>query len=387
MNRSPAPSAPDTATPPTSTSPPPHRAWRHKPLWIGASVVACFLVAGYGVHWWRYGRFMQETDDAYVRADVVTISPRIAGYVASVQVDDNQPVKAGDILLRIDDRDYRARVQQAEAAVAVARASLAAQQAALVNMDAQIDQQRSHIVKADADIRAAEAEAHRTDMDFHRFQTLAGQRAASLQQAQATEAESHKAAAALAGSIAAASGERSHVQVLRSERRQREAALEQAGAELQQAQATLRLANIDLENTVVRAPADGVAGQRSVRAGQYVEPGLPLLAIVPIQAAYVIANYKETQMHALRPGQPVTLAVDTFDGIQIRGHVASLSPASGSLFALLPPDNATGNFTKVVQRIPVKILIDDLAQIELRPGMSVIATVDTRRSGAAEHGH
>lgn len=363
---------------------------KQRALWIVVSVAACLLLIGYGLHWWRVGRFMQETDDAYVRADVVTISPRIAGYVAVTLVDDNQPVKAGDVLVRLDDRDYRARVQQSEAAVAAARASVAAHEAALANMDAQLDQQHSQIDKAEADTRAAEAEANRTDMDFKRFQTLADRHAASLQQAQTADAENRKAAAMLASNKASVSGEQGRTRILRSSRQQLEATLEQAHADLLQAQATLRLAAIDLESTVIRAPVDGVTGQRSVRTGQYVEPGLPLLAVVPVQSAYVIANYKETQLRAMQPGQPVALTVDTFDGAELQGHIASLAPASGSLFALLPPDNATGNFTKVVQRIPVKILLDHpiagQPQIALRPGMSVIATVDTRHNAGAVHG-
>jgi membrane fusion protein, multidrug efflux system len=336
------------------------------------------LLLAYGTHWWRVGRFMQETDDAYVRADVVTISARIAGYVADAQVGDNQPVKAGDVLVTIDNRDYRARVQQAEAAVAAAAATVTAQEAALANMDAQLAQQRSHIVKVQADSTAAAAEAELAGADQQRFETLVGRRAVSLQQAQNAETANRKAVAALAGSKADIVSEQQRITVLRTAREQAVAMLEQARATFQQAQATLALANIDLDSTVIRAPVDGVTGQRAVRTGQYVEPGLPLLAVVPIQSAYVIANYKETQLHRMQSGQPVTLAVDSFDGAQLHGHVESLSPASGSLFALLPPDNATGNFTKIVQRMPVKIALDDPSHLALRPGMSVIATVDTR---------
>lgn len=359
--------------------------WRRRHLFWALAVLAAAVVGTlYGLHWWRVGRFLQSTDDAYVRADVVPISPRVTGYVVAVNVDDNQSVSAGDVLMRIDDRDYRARVQQAEAAEAVARAAVAAKEAALGNLDAQLGQQRSRIAKADADLRAADAEAGRASLDAQRFQSLVGQSAVSRQQAQLADAESRKADAAVAARRADAVGQRDQVGVLRSERRQREAALEEARAELLKASAALRLARIDLENTLLRAPVDGVVGQRAARVGQYVEPGLPMMALVPLHAAYVVANYKETQLHAMLPGQPVALEVDTFSGLALRGRVDSLSPASGSVFALLPPDNATGNFTKVVQRIPVKIRLDATSEAVLRPGMSVIATVDTR---PAANGH
>jgi membrane fusion protein, multidrug efflux system len=359
--------------------------WRRRELQLVFGLLLGLLLVGCAAYWWRVGRFMQETDDAYVRADVVTISPRIAGYVANAQVDDNQPVKAGDVLVTIDDRDYRARVQQAEAAVAAASAAVMAQEAALANMDAQLTQQHSRIAKVEAESVAAAAESALADADQRRFATLVGQRAVSLQQAQNAETASRKAAAALTGSKADVTSEQQRVTMLRTAREQAAATLEQARATLQQAQASLRLANIDLDSTVIRAPVDGVTGQRSVRTGQYVEPGLPLLAVVPVQSAYVIANYKETQLHGMHPGQSVMLAVDGFDGARLHGHVESLSPASGSLFALLPPDNATGNFTKIVQRIPVKIALDASSKLALRPGMSVVATVDTR-GGDDQHG-
>jgi membrane fusion protein (multidrug efflux system) len=296
-------------------------------------------------------------------------------------------VRAGAVLLRIENRDYQAKVDRAQADVAAAQAAVAADEAAIANIEAQVAQQRDVIAQAEALGQSAAADAKRTQLDYSRYRSLVGQQVASRQRLEMADADYRKANASVARVHAAVAAERGKLPVLETQRKQAEAALDQARATLKAAQAALALAQIDLDNTVLRAPIDGTVGQRMVRLGQYVEPGMPLLAVVPLQAAYVIANYKETQLSDMRPGQPAEIQVDSFPGRPLRGRVGSFSPASGSQFALLPPDNATGNFTKIVQRIPVKILIEPnnpLAGL-LRPGMSVIATVDTR-GGSSSNG-
>ncbi|KGM35892.1 HlyD family secretion protein [Inquilinus limosus] len=374
--------------PAASTAPGRGRTRRGKALLLAAAAVAVSASGcAAGWHWWTVGRFLQETDDAYVRADVVTISPRVSGYVAAVMVGDNEPVQVGEVLLRIDDRDHRAERDKAQAAVDAADADVAADLAAIATIDAQLQQQRSAVAEARAAADGADAEAQRARRDFDRFLALADRQAASRQRLETAEADSRKADAALAKARAALEAEAGRVPVLTARRREAEAALERSRAQAGQARATLALAQNALDSTVIRAPTGGMVGQRTVRAGQYVEPGLPLLAVVPLDSAYVVANFKETQLRAMAPGQPANISVDAFGGTVLHGHVGSFSPASGAQFALLPPDNATGNFTKIVQRIPVKILIDRPAErsFGLRAGMSVVATVDTRAGDRPEH--
>jgi membrane fusion protein (multidrug efflux system) len=335
----------------------------------GTAALAVLGYGGnYGWHWWTEGRFQEATDNAYVRADVTLVAPRVAGYVASVEVEDNQPVAADQVLFRIDDADYKARVEQARAEVEVRRAALDAAKT-------QQELQCSLIAQVEADVRAATAETERTGTDFGRYTQLAAKEAASVQRLDSARTDATKAQATLASSKARLTAERERVHLL---------AAQEAGAEaaLSQAKATLRLAQIDLENTVVRAAVSGTVGNWQVRIGRYVQPGVQLLAIVPLADAYVVANYKETQLDHMQIGQRVEMEVDSYPGRSVTGRIGSLSPASGAQFALLPPDNATGNFTKIVQRIPVKIWIDADSPLagELRPGMSVIAKVDTRRA-------
>jgi membrane fusion protein, multidrug efflux system len=352
--------------------------------WIIAGTVGVALAAaGFGAHWWRTGRFIESTDDAYVRADVVTVSPRVAGYVARVAVDDNQPVRRGDVLATLDDRDYRAKVERAQAALDAAVATRDAERAAAATLDAQLGQQRGVIEQARATSVAAQAEATRRDADARRYRALHDEDAASAQRWEQARADALKARADLARTQAALRVQGDEQTVLRKRRAQRTAAIAQADAQLASARAALTLARLDLEYTVIRAVRDGVVGQRTVRPGQYVETGLPLLALVPLGEVYVVANFKETQLAGMRVGQPVEVEVDTYAGHALRGTVASLSPGSGAEFALLPPDNATGNFTKIVQRIPVKIRLEPAAGgLGLRAGMSVTARVDTRAATA-----
>ncbi|KWE92970.1 hemolysin D [Burkholderia ubonensis] len=353
--------------------------------WIAPGVfIVLVALAAFGWRWWTVGRYIEHTDDAYVRADIVTASSRVAGYVARVAVDDNQPVRRGDVLVMLDDRDYRAKVDDAQAAVAAADATFQAEQAAAATLDAQVGQQRSVIEQAQADAAAARAEAARRDADALRYKQLLAESAASGQRWEQAHADALKARAELARASAAVRAQGDQQTVLLRHRAQSTAAIEQARARLVASRAKLALAQLDLEHTVIRAPRDGTIGQRAVRAGQYVEVGMPLLAVVPLRDVYVVANFKETQLGAMHDGQPVEIDVDTYSGRTLHGRVIGLSPGSGAEFALLPPDNATGNFTKIVQRVPVKIRLDTPPPgLVLRPGMSVIARVDTRGAPGA----
>ncbi|MDE1179386.1 HlyD family secretion protein [Paraburkholderia sp.] len=351
-----------------------------KTVAIVAAVVASIAAAGFGVHWWRVGRFIESTDDAYVRADVVTVSSRVSGYVTRVSVDDNQTVRKGDVLARIDDADYRAKVAKAQASVDAAVATLHAEHAALATLDAQLAQQSNVTDGAEADIKAAEAAVARRRADAERYRQLAAEQASSTQRWEQAHADALSADAALAKAHAEVRAQRGQRAVLLGEKAQHAVAIDAARAQVGIAQAALTLAQLDLDHTVIRAATDGSVGQRAVRAGQYVETGQPLLAVVPLDAVYVIANFKETEVAAMRAGQTVEIDVDSYSGHTLPGRVAGIAPGSGAQFALLPPDNATGNFTKVVQRIPVKIAVDRgaLASLQLRPGMSVIARVHTQ---------
>ncbi|WP_248919535.1 HlyD family secretion protein [Pseudomonas entomophila] len=360
-----------------------HSRARHRQRWLRfglAGAVGLALLA-YGGHWWLAGRFLEQTDDAYVRADWAPISARVSGYVAEVAVADNATVKAGDLLVRLDARDFHDRLRKAEARLAVSEAAVQVQRMRLRTFAAEQDEQVQAIARAEAERGGSRGEAQRAEADWQRYQRLAEWQAASVQrmeQARATRIQAHALQRAADAELARQQARKA---VLAQQGRQLEAELVQRQADLDQARAEVALARSALADTEVRAPFDGVVGQRKVRQQQYVTPGLPLLAVVPVAQAYVVANFKETQLAHLRPGQPVTLEVDTF-GQHWRGTVDSLSPGSGAVFALLPPDNATGNFTKIVQRFPVRIHLDPAADGApgLRPGMSVIATVDTRQA-------
>ena len=354
-------------------------------IWLGGGVLAA-AVLGYGLYWAGIGRYLEETDDAYVRADWITISPKVSGYVAEVLVEDNQSVAAGTPLVRLQERDYQARLQQARARQAEARAAIDAQQAALVTLDAQLKEQEALIEQAGADIDSARAERQRAQLDFQRYRDLVAQQAASDQRLESVTADFARARSAFNRAEAAASRQRTRLSVLQASREQVLAQLQQQQARAAGADASLALAENELEDTLIRAPIAGVVGQRRVRQRQYVTPGLPLLALVPVEQSYVVANYKETQLRRMRPGQPVEVRVDSFPDRVLHGRVESFSPGSGAIFALLPPDNATGNFTKIVQRFPVKITLDPDArrQLPILPGMSVIAEVDTRDSAEAQ---
>ena len=357
-----------------------------KHLIAAAVVVVVVTAAVAGVRWWTVGRFIESTDDAYVRADVVTMSSHVPGYVSEVAVQDDQPVRAGDVLIRIDDRDYQAKVDHAEATVSAALAAIHEQEAGAASLDAQVAQQSSLIAQAQADVTAARADAVRRDADAGRYRELYAQQASSGQRLELARADQQKAAAVLAKASAAVQSQRDQQDVLRRRREQSLAGIERANAQLSEARSALALAQLDLQHTVIRATRDGVIGQRTVRPGQYVETGMPLLAVVPLNDVYVVANFKETQLGDMHTGQPVQIDIDTYSGHTLRGKVTSIAPGSGAEFALLPPDNATGNFTKVVQRIPVRIRFDVSREDarRLRAGMSVVVRVDTRNADGGQ---
>jgi membrane fusion protein (multidrug efflux system) len=348
------------------------RRWSLKRLLTAATALAFLAAAAlYGHYYWTTGRFLVSTDDAYVQAHSVLISPRISGYISEVPVDDNQPVHAGQVLARIDPRDYQAALDQA-------RADVAAAQASIDTLHQQIAQQRLAVAEARRLADSDQAALVYAQQQLQRYSKLATSSYGTVQMAQQSDADSREKRAALQGDTAAIGVAKKQVRVF-------EAQLAQAEATLAAQQAVARQAALNLSYTVITAPVDGTVGVRSLRVGEYVQAGTQLMAVVPLQAVYIVANYKETQLTDVRPGQPVTIDVDTFPGITVHGHVDSLAPASGQEFALLPPDNATGNFTKIVQRIPVKINVDKADPLAglLRPGMSVEPTIDTRPIPAA----
>jgi membrane fusion protein, multidrug efflux system len=320
---------------------------------------------GYGYRYWTVGQYLESTDDAYIKADYTTVAPKVSGYVADILVEDNQRVTAGQVLARIDDRDLAT-------ALAQARAELAAAEAAIRNLDAQIVLQQSVIDQEKADIAATEASLKFAQADDARYHDLMKTGYGTVQRAQQAESTLQQKTAQLRGSHAALVAAQRKIDVLATERAQSE-------AQRDRAQAVAHQAELNLSYATIVAPVDGTVGARALRVGQYVQAGTQLMAVVPLRAVYVVANFKETQLTHVRAGQKVEIAVDGFPGVKLEGHVDSLSPASGLEFALLPPDNATGNFTKIVQRIPVKIALDDGALTgRLRSGMSVEPVIDTR---------
>lgn len=321
--------------------------------------------AGGGAYWWKTARFLEGTDNAYVEGDISVVSPLIEGKVASVGVGDNQAVKAGDVLVTIEDDDYRARVAQEEASVAAA-------EAAITTTDSQITWQQTKIDQIVAQQRSAGAELTRAKTVYDRYKKLIESKVIGTQDLDEATAAYVKAQAAVSETAAQLAAEQTQLGVYQASRKEGE-------AKLLEAQAALKLAEIDLERTVIKAPIDGVVGNRGVRVGQYVRAGTQLLSLVPTDV-HVVANFKETQLDHMRPGQEVAISIDAFPSEQLIGTVESFAPASGAEFSLLPEENATGNFTKIVRRVPVRIALpkDNPLHGLLRPGLSVVVDVDTR---------
>ncbi|MEI5687221.1 HlyD family secretion protein [Sphingomonas kyungheensis] len=332
-------------------------------------IVALVVVIG-GVLWFvRYqsvGKFMQNTDDAYVQADAVTVSPKVSGYVDQVFVADNQQVKAGTPLVRIDSRDYRAQAAQVTAQIDVARANAE-------GVRAQIREQQAAIDKARSDLAAARSDAAYAHSEVRRYQPLAASGAETREKLSTLQNQARQADAQVAAANAALVSATRRVGTLQAQ-------VQQAQAQGEASRAQLAAAQVNLGATILRASIDGRVGDKTVRVGQYTQAGTRLMSIVPVQQLYVEANFKETQLGLMRVGQPVTLEVDALPGVEIHGRVESVSPGTGAQFSLLPPQNATGNFTKIVQRVPVRIALDAGPETRklLVPGMSVDVTVDTR---------
>lgn len=346
---------------------PPRRFWSRKRALGLAAVLIAAAGALYGGHWWwSVGRFVETTDDAYVGGDTTVVAPKVAGFIARVAVADNQTVHAGDLLVRLDDRDYRARLAAATAGVERARAALA-------NLAAQRRLQDAMVDRARAEIGAHAAEATRARYDRDRYRKLAVDRFASVQRYQQAEADYRKAAAGDRAAHAALTASRRKVDVIDTEIGQAQAALDAARAERD-------LARLDLSYTDIRAPIDGVVGNRSARAGAYAAIGRQLMVIVPARGLWIDANFKEDQLSRLRPGLRAHVAVDVLPGRDFTGRVVSVAPATGAEFSVLPPENATGNFTRIVQRVPVRIALDpESARLgPLRPGLSAEIRIDTR---------
>jgi membrane fusion protein, multidrug efflux system len=322
-------------------------------------------VADLGYDYLTTGRYLVTTDDAYVKADSTIIAPKISGYISAVLIGDNEKVKAGQPLARIDDRDFRAALKQA-------KADVAASDAAVKNLNAQIELQQPLIAQQAAEVDAADANLNFAQQERIRYDELMKSGSGTVQRAQQTDAALRAQTAQLQQAKSGLLAASKKIEVLTTQR-------DQAAAQLDRARAVEAQAALNLSYTEITAPVDGTVGARALRVGQFVQAGTQLMAVVPLDQVYVVANFKETQLTHVRDGEPVEIEIDGFHGTRLKGHVDSLSPASGLEFALLPPDNATGNFTKVVQRVPVKIVLDDSRLTGLlRPGMSVEPTVDTK---------
>jgi membrane fusion protein (multidrug efflux system) len=371
-------------------------------------------------NWWVGWGTEQNTDDAHVRADVTPLSTKVAGLVAEVMVNDYQRVKAGDLIARLQDDDYRAQVEQAEASVlaavdaiennhrqkqlqdariAQADTGILAAKSGITAANAGIEAAQSQIRNAEAGVAAAQADVQRTQLEARRQEALIATESATRQKLEQVIADEQRTRAQVASRLAEVStansqlasrgadlkraeAQLSHSEAeLEAQRRQRavlDSQEKQLHAELGARQAALKVAKTNLNFTRIVAPEDGVIGERKVRPGQLVSPGTQVVALVQTMP-WVQANYKETQLANMRPGDAAEIRLDAFPGSVLKGKVIEISPASGSQFALLPPDNATGNYTKIVQRVPVKIVFDPGQEPleRLRPGMSVLATVKT----------
>lgn len=339
-----------------------------KRAFLAVALLLAFAAAGrFGWRWWADGRFEETTDNAFLQADKVVVAPKIGGFVAEVFAADNQPVKAGQLLARIDDRDFRVAFLQSQADLDKSRASLDGVAAALI-------QQQAKIAEAKADVANMTAALDFATEEQTRYGDLWRRGAGTIQRSHQATSDLLQKQAALDKAKAAYDAAQKQTEALRS----LEAA---ARASLQRSEINLEQAKLNLEYTTISAPIDGVVSDRALRKGQLAQPGSNLLTLVPMgDAIYLVANFKETQVGAMIEGQAVTFTVDAFGDHVFHGRIDSFAPGTGAQFALLPPENATGNFTKIVQRVPVKIVLvggDALIQ-RLRPGLSAEASVDTR---------
>ena len=352
-----------------TTSAPAKRRLRFGPkqLALAGLVLAIILGGiGYGRYWWTTGRFIESTDDAYVGGNVTPLSPHVAGFVSQILVGDNQFVKAGQLVITLDDRDYKAALAHAEAVVQN-------QTAALANLHAKYTLQQSMIEQAQAQLAANQAEAGWTRADAARYHSLALTTFGTLQNDQKAYAADRKATAAVRAGEANLDAAKQQLTVIDTE-------IAETQASLAQAQADLSTAQLNLGYTQIRSPIDGYVGNRAAQVGAYTPVGTALLAITPAHGLWVDANFKEDQLARMRPGQSASFIADVLPGRTLTGRVLSLAPATGAIFSVIPPENATGNFTKIVQRVPVRVEVDDGDGTLglLRPGLSTTVSVDTR---------
>src|SRR3989440_1142634 len=344
---------------------------KRKFIMIGVLGLLALAAIGYGAYFVLVGRFYVSTDDAYVRANNTTLGARVSGHVAAILPRDNSLVRTGDVIFRIDDGDYRI-------AVDAARSKIATQQATIDRIGRQVAAMESAVEQTRAQLTSADAALKRAGLDFERQQALSTKGFASRATFEVSEAGRDQGIAAVKSAQAAYDAARDNVEVTRAQQAE-------ARAQLAELQTSLAKAERDLDFPSGRAPGDGIFSNRLVNVGDMIQAGQRLGNLVPLNEVFIDANYKETQLKRIRPGQPVTIKVDAYGFRKFTGVVDSISPASGSVFTLLPPDNATGNFTKIVQRLPVRIRVphDVARQNLLRAGMSVYATVDTN-NGAAD---
>ncbi|CAM5762377.1 hemolysin secretion protein D [Labrys miyagiensis] len=337
-----------------------------KPLVFLAIATAIGAGGWYGYDWWQNGRWLVSTDDAYVGGNATPLSPRVSGHVAEILVSDNQHVSSGQLLVRIDERTFQAALDRAAA-------SLKQQEATLENLRAKYTLQLSTIRQAEADLAAKKAAAIFTAQDAKRYQVLASSNTGSEQTAQKALAADQQAQAAIDASTAGLTAANQQLAVLNTE-------IAEAEATVAGAKADLETARLNLGYTEIRSPIDGFIGNRAAQVGSYVADGSYLLTVIPSGDLWIDANFKEDQLEDVKPGQKATITADVAPGKVLHGHVLSLAPATGAVFSVIPPENATGNFTKIVQRVPVRIAIDHSlgAAVPLRPGLSTTVTVDTR---------
>jgi membrane fusion protein (multidrug efflux system) len=337
-------------------------------VWV-ILLVAVIAIGGYGLYWWTTARFLESTNDAYLRADAVAVAPRVSGYVSEVLVQDNQTVAAGQPLARIDAENYQAVLSRQQA-------TLDARQADIAVAEAQVQQQRATVDQARAKLDGSETSARFATQEAERYRRLNASGAETAERLAQMINQRDQANATLRFDTAALAAAERQAETL-------EAQIGQARAQAEAADAATKEAGLDVEHTMVTAGISGRVGDRSVRVGQYVQPGTRLLSIVPVQEIYVVANFKETQIAGMHVGQAASISVDALGGQVLRGVIDSFAPGTGAQFALLPPENATGNFTKIVQRVPVRLRIDadDATRARLLPGLSATVEIDTRAAG------
>ena len=352
--------------------------WRRNPLIAAAVAVTIGIV---GILWLTAPRTQESTDNAYFKADNTAVAPKVGGLIAAILVRDNQVVHTGDPLVRIDAQEFDAKLAAAQAALSDAEAGVATARAALAALRADEGLAAAQLRATRTSVQSADAEFARASADRSRFESL-------MKQGFVTRRDAERVGAAAVGAGSARDRSRADIdvtseqaEVVRARRPMLMAGLAKAVAEAARARATLNLARQDQGHTIIRAPVDGIVGNRQAQVGDFVQPGSRLMTLVPAQGLYVVANFKETQTQHMLAGQPARIKVDALGGDTLRGHVDSFAPASGSEFSLLPFEPGSGNFTKIVQRVPVRIMVEpgQAAVARLRPGLSVTATVDLAR--------